>query len=111
MPAVYNGASLVAMSSRYEGLPMILVEAQAFGLPIVSFDCKCGPADVVEDSITGYLVPEGDIKALAQRLETVIIDDELRKRMGVAARKASERYSVERVMSQWCKLFETIVKE
>ena len=111
MPAVYNAASLVAMSSRYEGLPMILVEAQAFGLPIVSFDCKCGPADVVEDGVTGYLVPEGNIKALAQRLETVMLDDDLRKRMGAAAREASERYSVERVMSQWCKLFETIVKE
>ena len=111
MPAVYNAASLVAMSSRYEGLPMILVEAQAFGLPIVSFDCKCGPADVVEDGVTGYLVPEGNVKALAQRLESVMLDDDLRKRMGAAAREASERYSVERVMSQWCKLFETIVKE
>lgn len=111
MPAVYNAASLVAMSSRYEGLPMILVEAQAFGLPIVSFDCKCGPADVVEDGVTGYLVPEGNVKALAQRLETVMLDDDLRKRMGAAAREASERYSVERVMSQWGKLFETIVKE
>ena len=111
MPAVYNGASLVAMSSRYEGLPMILVEAQAYGLPIVSFDCKCGPADVVEDGITGYLVPEGDIEALAQRLEAVMRDDVLRKRMGAAAREASERYSVERVMARWVELFECVVKE
>ena len=111
MPAVYNGASLVAMSSRYEGLPMILVEAQAYGLPIVSFDCKCGPADVVEDGVTGYLVPEGDIEALAQRLEAVMRDDVLRKRMGAAAREASERYSVERVMARWVELFECVVKE
>ena len=111
MPAVYNGASLVAMSSRYEVLPMILVEAQAYGLPIVSFDCKCGPADVVEDGITGYLVPEGDIEALAQRLEAVMRDDVLRKRMGAAAREASERYSVERVMARWVELFECVVKE
>ena len=111
MPAVYNGASLVAMSSRYEGLPMILVEAQAYGLPIVSFDCKCGPADVVKDGITGYLVPEGDIEALAQRLEAVMRDDVLRKRMGAAAREASERYSVERVMARWVELFECVVKE
>ena len=111
MPAVYNGASLVAMSSRYEGLPMILVEAQAYGLPIVSFDCKCGPADVVKDGVTGYLVPEGDIEALAQRLEVLMRDDELRKQMGTAAREASERYSVERVMARWVELFETVVKE
>ena len=111
MPAVYNSASLVAMSSRYEGLPMILVEAQAYGLPIVSFDCKCGPADVVKDGVTGYLVPEGDIEALAQRLEVLMRDDELRKQMGTAAREASERYSVERVMARWVELFETVVKE
>ena len=90
---------------------MILVEAQAYGLPIVSFDCKCGPADVVKDGITGYLVPEGDIEALAQRLEAVMRDDELRKQMGTAAREASERSSVERVMARWVELFETVVKE
>lgn len=111
MPGVYMGASLVAMSSRYEGLPMILVEAQAYGLPIVSFDCKCGPADVVEDGVTGFLVPEGDVEALAKGMLKVMTDDALRSRMGKAAREASERYSVETVMSKWTALFETVVKE
>ncbi|MBR5851408.1 MAG: glycosyltransferase family 4 protein [Bacteroidaceae bacterium] len=111
MPAVYMNASVVAMSSRYEGLPMILVEAQAFGLPIVSFDSQCGPADVVEDSVTGFLVPEGDVHALAHRLECVMCNDKLRKDMGAAACKASERYSVGKVMGQWCELFNSVVKE
>lgn len=111
MPMVYMGASIVAMSSRYEGLPMILVEAQAYGLPIVSFDCKCGPADVVKDGVTGYLVPEGDTEALANRLQKVMTDDTLRSKMGKAAREASERYSVESVMTQWVGLFEAVVKE
>lgn len=111
MPIVYMGASVVALSSRYEGLPMILVEAQAYGLPIVSFDCKCGPADVVKDGVTGYLVPEGDTEALANRLQKVMTDDAMRNRMGKAAREASERYSVESVMAQWTGLFETVVKE
>lgn len=111
MPGVYMGASVVAMSSRYEGLPMILVEAQAYGLPIVSFDCKCGPADVVEDGVTGFLVPEGDVEALAKGLLKVMTDDALRSRMGKAAREASERYSVEAVMAKWTALFETVVKE
>lgn len=111
MPSVYRNASLVAMSSRYEGLPMILVEAQAYGLPIVSFDCKCGPADVVENGVTGYLVPEGDVQELACRLQELMENDSLRKRMGNAAFKASERYDEETVMKQWCELFETLVKE
>ena len=109
MDAVYRGVSVVAMSSRYEGLPMILLEAQAYGLPIVSFACKFGPADVVTDGSDGFLVPEGDIEALAQRLATVMEDDALRQRMGEAARKSSERYEEEGVMKKWETLFHRLM--
>lgn len=105
MDAVYRGAAIVAMSSRYEGLPMILLEAQAYGLPIVSFACQCGPADVVTDGADGFLVPEGDCDALAQKLAILIQDDALRQRMGAAARIASERYAEEVIMKKWVSLF------
>ena len=108
MDAVYQGASIVAMSSRYEGLPMILLEAQAYGLPIVSFACKCGPADVVTDGVDGFLVPEGDVESLAGKLTTVIEDDALRQQMGRAARIASERYAEDVVMKKWIELFERV---
>ena len=108
MDTVYRGASIVAMSSRYEGLPMILLEAQAYGLPIVSHACKCGPADVVTDGVDGFLVPEGDIEALASKLTTVIEDDALRQQMGQAARIASERYAEDVVMKKWIDLFERV---
>lgn len=108
MDAVYQGASIVAMSSRYEGLPMILLEAQAYGLPIVSFACKCGPADVVTDGVDGFLVPEGDAESLASKLTTVIEDDALRQQMGRAARIASERYAEGVVMKKWIELFERV---
>lgn len=109
MPAVYRSASLVAMSSRYEGLPMILIEAQAYGLPIVSFDCKCGPSDVVENGVTGYLVTEGNIQELADKLLKLIRNEDLRKCMGKAAFKASKRYDEDIVMKQWCELFDSLV--
>lgn len=105
MDTVYRSASLVAMSSRYEGLPMILLEAQAYGLPIVSFACKCGPADVVTDGVDGFLVSEGDIEALANKLTTVIKDDALRQQMGRAARNNSKRYEEEVIMKKWETLF------
>lgn len=108
MDAVYQGASIVAMSSRYEGLPMILLEAQAYGLPIVSFACKCGPADVVTEGVDGFLVPEGDVESLASKLTTVIEDDALRQQMGRAARIASERYAEDVVMKKWIELFERV---
>lgn len=108
MDAVYREASIVAMSSRYEGLPMILLEAQAYGLPIVSFACKCGPADVVTDGVDGFLVTEGDVESLASKLTTVIEDDALRQQMGRAARIASERYAEGVVMKKWIELFERV---
>lgn len=110
MDTVYRGASIVAMSSRYEGLPMILLEAQAYGIPIVSFACKCGPADVVTDGVDGFLVTEGDIEALTSKLTTVIEDDALRQQMGQAAHIASERYAEDVVMKKWVSLFERLTR-
>lgn len=101
----YQGASIVVLSSRYEGLPMILLEAQAFGLPIVSFKCKCGPQDVITDGKDGYLVAEGDIDGMAERIVELIKNDTLRREMGKAALVASNRYSEEEIMKQWVSLF------
>lgn len=105
MDEVYKSASMVVLSSHYEGLPMILLEAQAYGLPIVSFACKCGPKDVVTDGVDGFLIPEGDVPALADRIVQLAQDDALRQKMGLAARLASERYEEERVMAKWMRLF------
>lgn len=110
MISVYKDASILAMSSYYEGLPMVLLEAQAVGLPIVSFDCKCGPKDVIEDGVDGFLVKEGNIEELAQKLLVLMQDANLRSQMGSAAYARSERFSEERVMKQWTELFDEVVE-
>ena len=110
MISVYKDASILAMSSYYEGLPMDLLEAQAVGLPIVSFDCKCGPKDVIEDGVDGFLVKEGNIEELAQKLLVLMQNANLRNQMGSAAYAHSERYSQERVMKQWTELFDEVVE-
>ena len=110
MKTVYANASILALSSRYEGLPMVLLEAQAAGLPIVSFECKCGPRDVITDGVDGFLVKEGDVEVLAARLMQLIQDEGLRKSMGKEACRNSEKFSEERVMAQWEKLFKEVVK-
>lgn len=110
MKSVYSNASILALSSRYEGLPMVLLEAQAAGMPVVSFACKCGPKDVLTDGVDGVLVREGDIEGLAMGLLRLIKDSQLRKQMGAAAYKNSERFSEERVMRQWVELFNDVCK-
>lgn len=104
----YMEASILASSSRYEGLPMVLLEAQAFGLPTVAFQCKCGPKDIVSDGINGYLVPEGDIAGMAQRLEILMKDEALRKRMGLKAKESALRFNEEVIMKKWMYTFQTL---
>ena len=111
MMEVYQEASVLALTSHYEGLPMVLLEAQAVGLPIVSFTCKCGPKDVIEEGLDGFLVPEGDVKALTEKLVRVMKDEPLRKEMGKRAWERSERYAVEVVMKKWDDLFAKLLKE
>lgn len=108
MKDAYMNASIFALSSRFEGLPMVLLEAQAAGLPIVSFACKCGPKDLIEDGVNGFLVDEGDIDGLANRLVCLIENEEQRKRMGGAAYRNSERYAEDTIMKQWLDLFQNL---
>lgn len=108
MKSVYSNSSVLALSSRYEGLPMVLIEAQAAGLPIVSFECKCGPKDVLTDGVDGILVKEGNVEGMAQGLLKLIKDETLRKQMGIAAYKNSERFSEEKVMANWVELFNEV---
>ena len=102
----YANASVVALSSHYEGLPMVLLEAQAFGVPAVSFDCPCGPSEVIRDGENGFLVPDGDVDALAAALLRIMENDEERIRMGQNAFRDASRWDIETIMPQWIRLFE-----
>ena len=89
---------------------MVLLEAQAAGLPIVSFACQCGPRDIVHEGVDGFLVPEGDIPALAAKLKQLMDDDDLRRRLGQAAFETSPAYDLEVIMQQWIKLVEDVTR-
>ena len=64
----YRTSSFYCLSSRFEGLPMVLLEAQAFGLPIISFDCEVGPSEIITDQINGWLVPPQDTESMKEAL-------------------------------------------
>jgi glycosyltransferase involved in cell wall biosynthesis len=107
----YIDSSLYLMTSRYEGLPMVLLEAQNFGLPIVSFDCKCGPKEIINDGEDGFLIANGDNGAFIDKVSQLIENENLRIDFGKKAKKNSTKFSEETIMQQWVLLFEEMVKE
>ena len=106
----YLNSSILAMTSRYEGLPMALLEAQACGLPMVSYACKCGPSDIIQDGINGFLLTENDIDGMAKKLLLLIQDIELRVTLGSNAFRLSQNFSEDKVMSKWINLFNDVLK-
>ncbi|MBD9638705.1 NAD(P)(+) transhydrogenase (Re/Si-specific) subunit beta [Ensifer sp. ENS07] len=94
-------ADAFVLSSRYEGWGIVLLEAMAAGLPVVSFACDWGPTDMIADGEDGILVPNGDIAALADALSNLMADEALRARLAANAEANVRRYDAAHILSQW----------
>jgi glycosyltransferase involved in cell wall biosynthesis len=100
------GAEIFALSSRFEGLPMALMEAMGLGVAAIAFDCRSGPRELTRDGSDGVLIPPGDVEAMVRGLRQLIADDALRVELGrKAAHSIRERYSVQAVLTLWDALF------
>jgi glycosyltransferase involved in cell wall biosynthesis len=101
LAAEMSRAAVYALSSRHEGLPMVLIEAMSKGLAIVAFDCPTGPAEMITHRQDGLLVPAEDVAAFAAALDEVLGDDDLRRSLAAGAAKAAQAYDPDVIGASW----------
>lgn len=108
--SVYLGSSIFVMSSRTEGFPLAMCEAMTCGLPIVSFDCPSGPAELIADGVNGFLIDQvGDCDSMADKMSLLMDSFNLRCKMGKESKRMSVRLQEDAVMHQWINLFKQIM--
>lgn len=107
----YRESSMCLMTSHFEGLPMVLLEAQTCGLPIVAYDCPSGPREVVIHGRNGLLVAEGDETALANAIISLIEDPTRLHTLAEQAREDAQRYDLETIIARWQVLFALLTAE
>lgn len=107
----YAKAAMFVMTSRFEGLPMTLLETKPFKLPIVSFNCKTGPKELIQDGVNGYLVEEGNNQAMMKRISRLIENENERKQFSENAKLDMSKFDLTQIVEDWDDLILKIVSE
>lgn len=108
MAQMYRQSAMYVMTSRMEGLPMVLLEAKSYGLPLVSFDIMTGPSDIIRDGENGYLVEDGNLPEITARILELIENASLRQAFSEKSELDMEKFTIESVVEKWEKLISTL---
>lgn len=107
----YLKSSIYAMSSRFEGFGMVLIEAMECGVPCVSFDCDYGPGDIIRNGEDGFLIPPDDLKTFEEKLKLLMSDENIRNQMGKKANENVRRFSADQILKKWDDLFNELLNK
>lgn len=104
----YKKTAIFVMTSRFEGLPMTLLEAKNYKLPIISFDCKTGPRELIKDNINGYLIEENNIQQMADKIVCLLESNDKRKEMSEQALLDMNKFNLDKIIEKWINLIENM---
>ena len=106
----YLNSSIFVLPSRFEGFGLVLIEAMACGVPVVSFDCENGPRSIITDGVDGFLISPFDVDAFAEKVILLMKDENLRREMGENARRSAAKYDIDIVGQQCKQLFDELME-
>jgi glycosyltransferase involved in cell wall biosynthesis len=110
VPGEMAQASIYVLSSRFEGFPLVLIEAMSKGMACVAFDCPTGPADIIDDHRNGLLVPARDVEGLTAALMEMVADEDLRRRCGEAAIETAQQYTMAAIGPKWDEMMQALLQ-
>jgi len=105
----YKTASCFVLSSRFEGFPMVIIEAQSFALPVIAFDCKTGPRELIKDGYNGYLVEDGDIHTLSNCMCDFVKNRDKAFQMSKKARHTVSEFNLDKIIVRWIDLINEVL--
>lgn len=111
MYSLYRKYAIYVMTSRLEGLPMVLLEAKANRIPVVSFDCPTGPSELINDGVDGILIPAFDTEKMAEKICELIEDDKKRADFSSHTKDNLHKYQKDSIVNQWVNLVEELTKD
>lgn len=106
----YSQYAFLVMTSRYEGFGMALIEAASKHLPTVAFDIECGPREIIEDGINGYLIPAFDCDMMAEKIKKLCDSVELRKQFSKATIETRQKFSEKEIVVKWLEMLDVVYK-
>lgn len=105
-----NRAKLFVLTSRYEGLPLCLIEAMQMNVPCVSFDVKTGPSDIIENNVNGILISSFEIEKMIKEINALLKNKCRLQNMSKNTRDNFERFEMENIIKKWKNIFERLEK-
>ena len=105
---VFDSASFLVLSSESEGFPLVLLEAMDHWLPVIAYDCQFGPSHIITQDIDGFLVEQNNEVFLADRMQYLMNDAGLRRRMGINAKDKASAFMPQSIAKRWMDLFNLV---
>lgn len=105
----YCSSDILVSTSLFEPFGLVIPEAMSCGLPVVAFDCPYGPADIIENGVSGFIIEEGNLNIFVDKLSILMSDIDLRCKMGRAGFLYSQKFDKKHIMPLWRCLFEQLL--